>query len=78
MRVLHAGLGDSKYRPCPLLVQFVDAGKCLQLEVAQQCLQNVQYECCISSFLNMQKFCYDSGQSNCNAALTLPSKLYFH
>ncbi|KAL0023876.1 hypothetical protein WJX79_002932 [Trebouxia sp. C0005] len=26
MRVLHAGLGDSKYRPCPLLVQFVDAG----------------------------------------------------
>ena len=30
MRVLHAGLGDSKYRPCPLLVQYVDAGKCLQ------------------------------------------------
>lgn len=26
MRVLHAGLGDSKYRPCPLLVQYVDAG----------------------------------------------------
>ena len=26
MRVLHDGLGDSKYRPCPLLVQFVDAG----------------------------------------------------
>ncbi len=36
MRVLHAGLGDSKYRPCPLLVQYVDAGKCLQPEVAQQ------------------------------------------
>ncbi len=26
MRVLHAGLGDSKYRPCPLLVRMVDAG----------------------------------------------------
>ncbi|GJP72236.1 hypothetical protein CLOP_g2984 [Closterium sp. NIES-67] len=26
MRVLHAGLGDAKYRPCPLLVQYVDAG----------------------------------------------------
>lgn len=26
MRVLHSGLGDSKYRPCPLLVQYVDAG----------------------------------------------------
>lgn len=26
MRVLHAGLGDSKYRPCPLLVEYVDAG----------------------------------------------------
>jgi 3-hydroxybutyryl-CoA dehydrogenase len=26
MRVLHAGLGDSKYRPCPLLVKMVDAG----------------------------------------------------
>ena len=26
MRVLHQGLGDSKYRPCPLLVQYVDAG----------------------------------------------------
>ena len=27
MRVLHEGLGDSKYRPCPLLVQYVDAGE---------------------------------------------------
>ncbi|KAF9590844.1 hypothetical protein IFM89_038716 [Coptis chinensis] len=27
MRVLHVGLGDSKYRPCPLLVQYVDAGR---------------------------------------------------
>lgn len=27
MKVLHAGLGDSKYAPCPLLVQFVDAGR---------------------------------------------------
>lgn len=26
MQVLHNGLGDSKYRPCPLLVQYVDAG----------------------------------------------------
>jgi 3-hydroxybutyryl-CoA dehydrogenase len=26
MRVLHSGLGDSKYRPCPLLVKMVDAG----------------------------------------------------
>lgn len=27
MRVLHAGLGDNKYAPCPLLVQYVDAGR---------------------------------------------------
>jgi 3-hydroxybutyryl-CoA dehydrogenase len=26
LRVLHEGLGDSKYRPCPLLVKMVDAG----------------------------------------------------
>ncbi|MBI1363537.1 MAG: 3-hydroxybutyryl-CoA dehydrogenase [Proteobacteria bacterium] len=26
MRVLHTELGDSKYRPCPLLVKYVDAG----------------------------------------------------
>ena len=26
MRVLHSGLGDPKYRPCPLLVRMVDAG----------------------------------------------------
>lgn len=26
MRVLHDGMGDSKYRPCPLLVKFVEAG----------------------------------------------------
>ena len=26
MQVLHAGLGDSKYRPCPLLVKYVEAG----------------------------------------------------
>jgi 3-hydroxybutyryl-CoA dehydrogenase len=26
MNVLHEGLGDSKYRPCPLLVKMVDAG----------------------------------------------------
>jgi 3-hydroxybutyryl-CoA dehydrogenase len=27
MKVLHDGLGDSKYRPCPLLKRYVDAGK---------------------------------------------------
>lgn len=27
MEVLHDGLGDSKYRPCPLLKQYVDAGR---------------------------------------------------
>jgi 3-hydroxybutyryl-CoA dehydrogenase len=26
MRVLHAELGDPKYRPCPLLVRMVEAG----------------------------------------------------
>jgi 3-hydroxybutyryl-CoA dehydrogenase len=26
MRVMHEGLGDPKYRPCPLLVKMVDAG----------------------------------------------------
>jgi 3-hydroxybutyryl-CoA dehydrogenase len=26
MQILHGGLGDSKYRPCPLLKQYVDAG----------------------------------------------------
>lgn len=25
-RVLHADFADSKYRPCPLLVQYVNAG----------------------------------------------------
>ncbi|KAF7822695.1 peroxisomal 3-hydroxyacyl-CoA dehydrogenase-like protein [Senna tora] len=27
MKVLHVGLGDNKYAPCPLLVQYVDAGR---------------------------------------------------
>jgi len=26
MRVLHEGLGDPKYRPCPMLIKMVDAG----------------------------------------------------
>ena len=26
MKVLHSGLGDAKYRPCPLLIKYVDAG----------------------------------------------------
>jgi 3-hydroxybutyryl-CoA dehydrogenase len=26
MEVLHSGMGDSKYRPCPLLRKYVDAG----------------------------------------------------
>ncbi len=26
MRVLHTELGEDKYRPCPLLVKYVDAG----------------------------------------------------
>ncbi|KAM7279813.1 hypothetical protein ACFE04_006947 [Oxalis oulophora] len=27
MKVLHTGLGDNKYAPCPLLVQYVDDGR---------------------------------------------------
>jgi 3-hydroxybutyryl-CoA dehydrogenase len=27
MRILHDGLGDPKYRPCPLLIKMVDAGR---------------------------------------------------
>jgi 3-hydroxybutyryl-CoA dehydrogenase len=27
MEVLHEGLGDDKYRPCPLLRKYVEAGR---------------------------------------------------
>lgn len=27
MQILHTQLGDAKYRPCPLLIQYVDAGR---------------------------------------------------
>ena len=27
LEVLHRGLGDDKYRPCPLLRRYVDAGR---------------------------------------------------
>ena len=27
MRTLHAEFGDPKYRPCPLLIRMVDAGR---------------------------------------------------
>ncbi|MBD3853665.1 MAG: 3-hydroxybutyryl-CoA dehydrogenase, partial [Acidobacteria bacterium] len=27
MRILHDELGEDKYRPCPLLVKMVDAGR---------------------------------------------------
>jgi 3-hydroxybutyryl-CoA dehydrogenase len=27
MRVLQSGHGDPKYRPCPLLIKMVDAGR---------------------------------------------------
>ncbi|CAI0554906.1 unnamed protein product [Linum tenue] len=27
MKILHAGLGDTKYLPCPLLIQYIDAGR---------------------------------------------------
>jgi 3-hydroxybutyryl-CoA dehydrogenase len=26
MRTMHDGFGDGKYRPCPLLIQYVEAG----------------------------------------------------
>ena len=26
MKVLHEGLADQKYRPCPLLIRYVEAG----------------------------------------------------
>ena len=26
IQVIHEGMGDSKYRPCPLLVKYVEAG----------------------------------------------------
>jgi 3-hydroxybutyryl-CoA dehydrogenase len=33
MQVLHEGLSDSKYRPCPLLVKYVEAGGAVDVSV---------------------------------------------
>lgn len=30
LRVLQTNLGEDKYRPCPLLIQYVDAGEWVQ------------------------------------------------
>ncbi|XP_022634438.1 uncharacterized protein LOC106756573 isoform X3 [Vigna radiata var. radiata] len=44
MRVLHAGLGDNKYAPCPLLVQYVDAGRLGR----KRGLQNLTFSICLT------------------------------
>ncbi|KAC9170979.1 hypothetical protein E3N88_46265 [Mikania micrantha] len=36
LKVLHDGLGDAKYAPCPLLVQYVDAGRVGRKRVAKR------------------------------------------
>ena len=52
MRVLYGGTGDSKYRPCPLLVQYVDAGKLHPLAAATLQVPGT-YDVLISHFLLM-------------------------
>jgi hypothetical protein len=48
MKVLHTGLGDTKYRPCPLLQQYVDAGWIGQkVRASFAALWGVMCVCCV-------------------------------
>src|SRR3546814_19290576 len=38
MQVLYEGLADSKYRPCPLLVKYVEAGRPEERRVGKECV----------------------------------------